>query len=143
MRHSYTRHLSSLILFGFFIFFTQKTSASGIILFEKDAVVWRQQQTITGRLSGFILPAITVYHNDKTLSVPVKKDSTFSFTLNLADEQNKIQAIARNSNSAIASDTLRLTLGFHPLPVVKPYAIIHQNQVLLHASVINNPTTKR
>lgn len=143
VKHFYAPHFSYFILFCFFIFFTQKTSASAIILFKKDAVVWRQQQTITGRLSGFILPAITVYHNDKTLSVPVKKDSTFSFTLRLAFERNKIQAVAQNNQSTIASDTLRLTLGFHPLPVVKPYAVIRKKQVILRAAVINNPTQKQ
>src|SRR5438128_2740789 len=117
IRRSCIRHLSSLILSWLFIFSTQKTSASTIILLEKDAVVWRQQQTIIGKLSGFYLPTITVYHNDKTLSVSVKKDSTFSFTLNLHDELNKIFVVAQNSNSTIASDTLHLTLGFHPLPV--------------------------
>lgn len=138
-----TGHLLSLILFSFFIFFTQKTSASGIILFKKDAVVWGQQQTITGKLSGFILPTITVYHNDATLSVPVKKDSTFSFLLNLEDEHNEIFVAVQNENSTIASDTLHLTLGFHPLPVVKPYAVILQNRASLHAAVINNTTKKQ
>lgn len=142
-RFAYWRQLSSLILSCFFIFILQKASASGIILFTKDAVVWQQQQTITGKLSGFMSDKIIVCRNDQTLSVPVKNDSTFSFTLNLADEQNKIHALAQNGKSAIASDTLHLTLGFHPLPVVKPYAVIHQNQASLHAAVINNPTQKQ
>lgn len=140
---TYKQYLSLLIFSCFFTFFIQKASASEIILFKKDAVVWQQQQTITGKLSGFISPAITVYHNDQTLSVLVRKDSTFSFNLNLANEHNKIFVAVQNENSTIASDTLHLALGFHPLPVIKPYAVILQNQVLLHATVINNPTKKQ
>lgn len=139
----YRPHLSFLMLSGFFIFSIQKASAPEITLFEKDAVVWRQQQIITGRLSGFISPTVTVYHNNQTLSVPVKKDSTFSFTLNLVDQRNKIHLTAQNGKSTIASDTLHLTLGLHPLPVVKPYAVIHQNRVSLHALLIDNPTKKQ
>ncbi|MEJ7676682.1 MAG: hypothetical protein WKG06_02150 [Segetibacter sp.] len=135
----YKQHLSYSILSCFFI---QQAFASEIIFFKNNAVVWRQQQTITGKLSRFISPTITVYHNDQTLSVPVKKDSTFSFTIDLTDKQNKIWAVAQNGKSVIASDTLHLTLGFHPLPLVKPYAVIHQKRVLLHAVLINNPTKK-
>jgi len=136
----YRQHLLYSVLSFLFI---QQAFASEIMLFKKDAVVWRQQQTITGRLSGFISPTIIVYHNDHTLSVPVKKDSTFSFILHLKEDKNKIQVIAQDHKSAIVSDILHLTLGFHPLPVVKPYAVIHQNRVSLHAIVIDNPTKKQ
>ncbi len=141
MTDSYIELTLYLIISYFFLF--QRALASEIILLKKDAVVWRQQQTITGKLSGFISQKIIVLHNGKTLSVSVKKDSTFSFSLNLVNKKNNIRVVAQNSKSTIISDTLRLTLGFHPLPVIKPYAVIHPNHVSLLAVVINNPTKKQ
>ena len=143
LQSPFQARLSNLILVSTLLFLIQKTSASEIILLKKDAVVWSQQQTINGRLSGFISPAITIYHNDQTLSVPVKKDSTFSFALCLVDQQNKIHLTALDGRSTIVSNTLHLTLGFHPLPSIIPYAVIHQGQVSLHAVLVDNPTKKQ
>lgn len=89
-KHPFRAQLSILILVSFLFFPVQKTSASKIILLEKDAVVWRQLQTVSGTLSGFISPTVNVDYNGKTLSVPVKKDSTFSLILKLNEEPNNI-----------------------------------------------------
>jgi glycosidase len=116
---------------------TYKTQASSIILNNKDAVVWLPKQTVSGKLSGFQVKQLSVHHDQNLFSVNVNKDSTFSIDIILRDAENKIWITA--GKSEIISDTLILILGYHPLPVVKPYAIIIGNKATFHAAIVDNP----
>jgi cyclomaltodextrinase len=120
-----------------FLLIAHRTQASSIILDNRDAVVWLPQQTVSGKLSGFQTKHLYVHHDQNLFSVNVNRDSTFSIHILLHDAENKIWITT--DKSELISDTLILILGYHPLPVVKPYAVIFGNKATLHATIIDNP----
>src|SRR5687768_17541009 len=111
----------------FLLTVNEKQNTASISFDKKDAVVWLQKQTVSGKLSGFQSKQLTVHHDDTLFYVSVNNDSSFSFDINLHDAENKIWLAVDNEKSLTVSDTLHLTLGYHPLPVVKPYAVVTDN----------------
>jgi glycosidase len=117
---------------------TPKTHASSIILNNKDAVVWLPKQTVFGKLLGLQSKQLIVHFNQDLFSIDVNNDNTFSFEIELHDKENKLW-ITTAEKPEINSDTLNLILGYYPLPVIKPYAIITGNKATLNVTVLDNP----
>lgn len=126
-----------LLLSSFFI--VQNSSAASIMLHIKNATAWLPYQNIKGELAGFKTAMVTVHYDDSVFEISVNKDGKFSFSLTLHEAQNNIWVESLNGNKIIVSDTVQLTLGYKPLPVIKPYAVIEGNTATLHASIIENP----
>ncbi len=118
------------------------SNAASIVLHTRDAVAWLPQQTIQGSLIGFTAKTVMVHHDKKTFSIQVNKDNSFTFSLELHDANNNIWIEANNKTTTVFSDTVRLQLGYHPQPVIKPYAVINNNTATLHAFTISNPWKK-
>ncbi len=126
----------------FLIFFIQKNDAQSIRLHVKDATAWLPQQTITGELKDFNSARIIIHQDESQFSQAVKNDGSFTFNLTLHDAKNKIWVEANKGSSLVTSDTVNLTLGFHPQPVIQPYAVVGNSKVTLHTNIIQNPWIK-
>ncbi len=113
--------------------------AGSIILHTRNAVAWLPQQTIEGTLIGFKANTITIHQDTNVFTVTVNQKNAFSFSLTLHDNNNRIWAHTTDHGTIVSSDTITLQLGYHPTPLIKPYAIINGNTATLHASVISNP----
>jgi len=124
-----------------FLFFSELKAAS-IILHTHNAEAWLPQQTITGALIDFTAKTIIVHQDDKAFTIAINNNSSFSFPLILHDNNNSIWVQANNGDTLVSSDTIQLQLGYHPTPVVKPYAVIDSRTAVLHASIISNPWDK-
>ncbi len=74
----------------------KKNNTASILFDKKDAVVWLQKQTISGKLAGFQSKQLTVHHNETLFYISVDNDSTFSFDITLHDAENKIWVAAVN-----------------------------------------------
>src|SRR3954464_12538492 len=98
-----------------------KTLASSIIFNTRNATVWSPQQIISGSTVDFNTAEIIIHINDSSFTTRVN-DHRFSFTVMLTEMKNIITAEAKNDNEIVHSDTLEYSLGFKPLPVVKPFA---------------------
>ena len=114
--------------------------AGSIIFSEKDATVWLPKQSIAGCISGDTPVNLIVYCNNVAYKVNINTDKTFKCMIKLKDGENEIWATCQQGNSAITSAPLMFTLGYHPLPDVKPFAIVTKNGLTLNVSLINNPT---
>jgi glycosidase len=122
------------------VFAGGRVYAAAITLDEKDATVWLPMQSITGRVLGSNAHNLKLYCNGVSYPVNINADSTFKVTVKLADGENKIWASAQQGNSTIKTNHLNLTLGYHPLPVARPYAIVAKGKVTLNATVTGNPS---
>jgi len=116
--------------------------AGSIVLHTHDAVAWLPDQTITGALVGFNAKTITVHQDDRSFTVAVNSNNSFSFSLTLHDSANRIWVLANNDDAIMSSDTILLQLGYHPTPVIQPYAVIKNDTAVLHTSIISNPWKK-
>lgn len=116
-------------------------SYPSITLNKKDAEVWYPEQTITGKVSGIETNQITVHYEDSTFLVSVNRDHNFSFQLTLRDKKNRIWAEVpfQEQSAIVISDTLDLTLGYTPTPVIKPTVTIEDEKAILKAEIIENP----
>lgn len=114
-------------------------NAASILLHKKDAVVWHPQQTISGEIVDLEAESVTVYYNEKSFSVDITAGQKFSFQLMLRDPVTKIWVDCAGVDPAIVSDTLHLSLGYTPTPLVKPSAKVIGESVQLQASTIKNP----
>ncbi|TKK71993.1 hypothetical protein FC093_02995 [Ilyomonas limi] len=121
------------------LLFFSELKAGSIVLHTRDAVAWLPQQTIQGTLVDFTTKTITVHHDTTAFTITVNNDNSFSFSLTLHDDDNHIWVHANDGNNRVISDTVTLQLGYHPTPVIKPYAVIQNNTAVLHASIILNP----
>lgn len=142
MKKLYSTYSSKTILCLAFILFFQITNGAEIILFSSDAVVWLKNQTVEGKLEGFFNKQVTVFSNDKSFVIAVEKDSSFKFSLPVSETGNRIKVSADHADSTITSKEIFLRLGYHPLPVVEPYAEIHKNNITLHAKILSSNTAK-
>ncbi|GAB2801058.1 hypothetical protein GCM10027275_53880 [Rhabdobacter roseus] len=114
--------------------------AADLVLFAHDAEVWHPRQALLGQLEGFRAQQVTVHHNQRTFFAEVPNGQTFTFDLVLSERENLIWAEARTPDGQrIVSDTLRYTLAYKPVPIVKPYARVQSNHVSLHARLLENP----
>lgn len=124
---------------GFLFCLSAKTFAAAIVLNSRDAIVWLNQQHISGKLDGFFAKQVTVQCNRRVFKLAVQKDSTFSFVVTLQKGENKIIAEAFDRAKKIASNVVTLALGYNPGPLIKPYAELKNGQLTLRAAVIENP----
>jgi hypothetical protein len=137
------KRMMKIFRLGFLsIVFNSNTSmASSIIWKRESATVWFPAQTISGEVKDFSAAFIIVHHDDTAFTVPINNNG-FTFNCNLHNAANHIWAEIKNKNTTIYSDTLMLTLGYKLLPVIKPFATVKGNQVLLHALLLDNPLHK-
>src|SRR3954469_6967923 len=95
-------------------------SAASIVLNEKDATVWLSSQSIAGTTEGIGAAQLTVYCNGVAYQANIRSAKSFSVKVKLNGGINKIWA----AYQAITSEILKLTLGYKPLPVVEPVAVV-------------------
>jgi cyclomaltodextrinase len=129
--------ITFLLLIGFT---GSRVYAASIVVNGKDAAVWLPSQTITGKVSTTAITNLKVYCNKVAYTVKINSDKTFKVTVSLAQGDNSIYANGEDGSSAIKSATIDLTLGYKPVPVVKPYAVISGSKITLNATVIDNPS---
>lgn len=133
------KSLVSVFLYCGFILLSFKSLAASIEINERDAVVWLEKQTISGRLNDFFAEQLVVQCNQTLFHIAVKSDGSFYFSLTLRKGENKINIRTTNEAAKIASDTLTLTLGFTPTPIIRPYSSYKNRLLTLHAETIKNP----
>ena len=115
--------------------------AASIVLHSRDATAWLPQQTIQGSVTGFRTKTVLIHLDEKTFPVAVN-DSIFQCSFVLHDGINKIWAESRDNKQTIVSDTIRLTLGYNPQPLIIPMATVTNEKVLLQANVVTAPWKK-
>ncbi len=123
----------------FWIVWVGKCQAAEIVLHHQDAVVWHYEQVIRGELKGIAVSKLIVHHNQMTFTVPVPSSGKFSFKLILREPKNKIWVEATYQDSLWLSDTITYTLGYQPVPVIKPIASVINHKALLEAITLENP----
>ena len=122
------------------IIFSIKLFPQEIIIHKRDAVVWGQTQSIKGGLLDFYNNEGTLYLNGNEINFDVSPiDSSFDISINLGEGENHISLKIPDKNSEVLSDTLKLTLGYRLTPEVYAYATVNNNNINLHAQVIENP----
>ena len=117
------------------LFATTHLLAAQVTLAARDATVWFPKQAITGKVTGNKSNKITVYCNGIAYKSSIGADHQFKVSVTLKPGPNQITAVYNNASSR----QLTLTLGYKPLPSVKPYATITGNKVTLNAALLNNP----
>lgn len=119
----------------------ESVRCQAVVITNRNAVVWGQTQTIRGTIDtsiathGEILVngVSTSFHSDgagKTFSIPVRIGAGIS----------SIVARIDSAGTVLSSDTLRLTLGFHPRPEIGIAAAVSSFSVTLTVQVFDNPT---
>lgn len=124
------------------VFITNASYAGAILLHKKDATVWLPQQLIKGEVSGIKVPWLTVHYNNGTYKINVGKDHSFLININLNTIDNRIWITCTDNGKVTSSDTLNLTLGNRPVPVVQPFAIINHNKATLKYRLVNTAGKK-
>ncbi|HSJ66087.1 MAG TPA: alpha-amylase family glycosyl hydrolase [Anditalea sp.] len=104
-----------------------------------DATVWHYNQAIKGSINGIDTDSVIVYHNDNSFSVPVDEFGNYSSTLLLVKKSNKIWTCINRKEGLVSSDTIHLTLGYNPVPVLKPIAKVNGEKVHLDYEILENP----
>ena len=127
----------ALIILAIYFSALAKGQGKNISLNETSATVWLSKQTISGKINGFYTSALKVSCNGKTSAIAVKKDSTFSFAVDLKKGDNKISV--STVEAAVTSDTINFSLGYNPEPVIKPSAIARGERLTLHWQMLENP----
>lgn len=108
----------------------------------KDAVIWLPQQTVSGYIDKAISVKLLVHANDQSFFIHTNANGKFSFNIILHDSLNNIWVEDAGKNNIDRSGILHFTLGYKPLPVVKPVATIKGEHVALHVILIDNPYNK-
>ena len=116
-----------------------KLKAGSIVLHTHSAVAWLPQQTIEGTLVGFKANTVIIHQNTRFFTVAINKNNSFSFPLTLHDNNNQVWVQATHHDTLVSSDTVTLQLGYHQMPVIKPYAVISGNTAILHTAVVSDP----
>ncbi|RFZ93989.1 DUF3459 domain-containing protein [Mucilaginibacter conchicola] len=112
--------------------------AAAILLHQKDATVWLPSQLISGQVKDFKASEITVHQNDRTFTVKVDALGKFLINVDLQYTANKIWLTAMHNGKQVSSAILNLTLGYQPVAIVKPFAVIKGNKAVLQHKLINN-----
>jgi cyclomaltodextrinase len=130
--------LTSSVLVTFLV---ESAQAGSVTLLHRNAVVWGRRQSIRGVLDPPHPGEGTVRVNGTatTFAITAPGD-TFSVDLILEAGANAITVSVDSAGSAWISDTLIYTLGYRLLAECCAYATSSGNDVLLHGSVIENPT---
>ncbi len=112
-------------------------SPDSVFFLHTNAEVWAVDQRIEGLYYGS-QRQVDIYVNGEKSSVQVS-ENRFSFPLTLSTDLTQIVAATRDVGKKGGSDTLRLTLGYRPVPMLQP-GIKAQGQYLeLTALVLENP----
>jgi len=110
--------------------------SQSIILHTNDAKVWKQEQVIDGRLSGFYNSTGNLFLNGSAIPFDVSAaDSSFSVDVTIPEGESSFFASA----GGYESDTVTFTLGYELRPEVYAYAEASGQDVTLHGTIINNP----
>ena len=128
----YKIYFTATIIFLFF-----NANASSILLNTKDAVVWLPQQIISGNASGISSKKIKWHLNNTSGFVNMHQNGAFSFSITLTEKNNIIWV--EDVMHTAASDTIHYTLGYTPLPEVKPFAEIRNDTAILNVKILANP----
>ena len=99
--------------------------------------MWLPQQIITGNAAGLSSNRIRWHLNNTSGTTIVHTNGTFNFSITLTTTNNTIWV--EDINHSVVSDTIHYTLGYDPLPEVKPFASVSNNTVTLNSIIINNP----
>ncbi|MBN2413086.1 T9SS type A sorting domain-containing protein [candidate division KSB1 bacterium] len=111
-----------------------------IVINKKDATVWEQDQTITGKIVGFNADQGILYHNSEPVSFDISPaDQTFSVQIFVEYGVNRIYVQADSNGTTVTSPILNLTLGYKPKPEMYIWATVADRYVTLHSKVIDNP----
>ncbi|MEJ7588504.1 MAG: alpha-amylase family glycosyl hydrolase [Ferruginibacter sp.] len=136
------RYIAAILFCCVYLFSSAKSLEKAIVVNKSNATVWLEKQTITGRTRGFFTDQLIVICNKISFKVFVKKNHFFSFVVTLQKGENKIH-LKTVTGKILTSDTLKLSLGFNPEPVIKPYAINEGERLALHMQIIRNPSNER
>ncbi|MFD2101283.1 alpha-amylase family glycosyl hydrolase [Flagellimonas iocasae] len=128
--------LKLIILFSGLFFGSKDTSS--IELKTRDAIVWHPKQEIKGQVHGINPKEIIIYQNGKYFSTGVDDKGVFKFELCLTDKETKVWAEVPG-HPPVVSDTVQYTLGYDPIPIVKPYPVWDGEKITLHADIVENP----
>ncbi len=111
-----------------------------IILHKKDATVWGQNQNIKGELVSFFSDNGTLYLNNLQIQFQISSsDSSFEVPITIGEGLNTVFVEIDSSGTTIASETLKLTLGYKLRPEIFAYPTVSGNAIRLHSQVIENP----
>lgn len=122
----------------FWIIICNSVFAQSVKLNEKDAVVWHYEQEVTGELSGFETDKITIHLGDSVFKSSITHN-TFSLQVTLREKETEIWVEVPYNHTTIISDTLLYTLGYDPIPIVRPIAHVKGDTAVLKAELIDNP----
>lgn len=111
---------------------------NGITIHKHDAIVWSVNQIINGTVDGDFSSTGILYLNGTSFDFTIV-DSNFSVPLTLSEGENEILVEIDSSGTLVTSDTLKLTLGYELLPEVRLTPQVSGTQVIVNASVIENP----
>jgi len=120
-------------------FISNSTYAASITFKENNAVVWLYMQSIAGKINGNV-SSVKLYCNNTPYVVKVNNDKTFSVMVKLSNGDNKIWATGTSGGNTVTSAKLILTLGYHLLPGIKPYAVVQDGKATLKVQLNDNPT---
>ncbi len=110
--------------------------SQSIIIHTHDAKVWKQEQVINGRLSGFFASTGNLFLNGSIIPFNISAaDSSFSVDVTIPEGECSFFASA----GGYESDTVKYTLGYELKPEVYAYAEAAGPDVTLHGTIINNP----
>ncbi len=110
--------------------------AQSIILHTHDAKVWKQEQVINGRLTGYFAPTGNLHLNGTAIPFTVSSsDSSFSVQATIPEGQSSFFAEA----GSVQSDIVSYTLGFELKPEAYAYAEASGQNIALHGKILSNP----
>ncbi|MCC6396943.1 MAG: T9SS type A sorting domain-containing protein [Bacteroidetes bacterium] len=115
-------------------------AAQSVTLLHDDAVVWSRAQTIRG-VASFVPTQDGILYVNGT-GIPLQFASavdTFSISVTLSDGVNTVWAVLDSAGTTVSSDTLFLTMGYRIRPDIEAVAAVNGRNVLLTASVLENP----
>ncbi len=112
--------------------------AASVVLHSRDAVAWLPEQTMRGSVYGIRAKTIVIHLDNETFAVAVN-EGVFRFSFVLHEGVNAVWAESREGGKRIVSGTVRLTLGYHPEPLLIPYAEVKEHTIVLHTKMVMNP----
>ncbi len=110
--------------------------SQSILLHTNDAKVWKQDQVISGRLTGFFASSGNLFLNGSMIPFDVSSsDSSFTVNITIPEGESSFFAEA----GGYQSDTVRFTLGYELRPDVYAYADVSGQDITLHGTILTNP----
>ncbi len=116
--------------------------APSVTLHHRDAEVWSQVQRIEGAVTGTQAERGVLNVNGVTIPFNITR-SRFAVPIKLTEPKSVIVAQVSNGGEQLASQPLKLTLGFTPRPEVYAYATHTNRVVTLRWTLLNKPFPER